>query len=76
MFDALIDFFESFIGMFSTIFDFLISIVEDIVFVTQLTGSFVVNIPNYFRWLPSECVVIVVAIFGIVCMYKILGREG
>lgn len=76
MFDALIGFFETFISMFTSLFNMAISLFSDIAYVVQLTGKFVVNVPNYFGWLPSECTVIITLIFSIVVLYKILGREG
>lgn len=57
-------------------FDFVIGIFEDIVYMIKLTGEFVADIPGYFSWLPAEAVALIVTIFGIVVIYKVLGREG
>lgn len=57
-------------------FDFIIDFFEDIVYVIKLTGEFVLGIPDYFSWLPAEAVALIVTIFGIVVIYKVLGREG
>lgn len=62
--------------MFTSVFDFLIGLVEDIVYVIKLCTSFVTKIPAYFAWLPSEAVAIVVVIFSVVVLYKVMGREG
>lgn len=78
---------ESFFYQFSQFFtwlqetvtslvDFLISFVNDLIFVVDLTARFVTNIPSYLNWLPSECLSIIIIAFGIVVVYKILGREG
>lgn len=56
--------------------DYLVDFVSDIVYVIKLTGEFVVDIPHYFSWLPSEITALIVAIFSVVVVYKILGREG
>lgn len=58
-----------------SLFDLIISFVQDIVYVVKLVGAFVVNIPSYFDWLPSGVVALIVSIFAVVVIYKILGRE-
>lgn len=59
-----------------SIFDFIVSFFQDIVYMIQLTGKVVLSIPDYFSWLPGELVTLLVILFGIVVIYKILGREG
>lgn len=61
---------------FSSIFDFVLDFFSDIAYVIKLTGEFVLGIPDYFSWLPPEAVALIVSIFGIVVIYKVLGREG
>lgn len=73
---AIVDFFAGLFDIIIAPIKFLISFIGDIVYVIQLTGNFVVNIPNYFGWLPSAYVSIIVSIFGVVVIYKVLGREG
>lgn len=58
------------------LFDFIFGFFEDIVYIIKITGVFLLKIPDYFAWLPSQCVSLVVVIFSIVVVYKILGREG
>lgn len=72
----IIEFLKGIGNAISSLIDFLISFVQDIVYIIQLTGKFVVNIPSYFSWLPSAAVALIVSIFGIVVIYKIMGREG
>lgn len=74
--DAIIKFLQGIIDGVTAALDFLVSFIEDIVYVVMLTGEFVLNIPNYFAWLPAPVLAIVVSIFGIVVIYKVLGREG
>lgn len=57
-------------------FDFLISFFGDLVYIVQLTGKFLLQIPSYFSWLPGELLAILGIIFAIVVIYKIMGREG
>lgn len=61
---------------FTSLYDFVIGIFEDIVYVIRLTAKFVAQIPEYFSWLPPEALALVVSIFAIVVIYKVLGREG
>lgn len=62
--------------LFISIYDFVIGFFSDIVYVIKLTAAFVANIPNYFSWLPSSVVALIVSIFAVVVIYKVLGREG
>lgn len=55
--------------------DFVISFFEDVAYVIKLTAAFVAKIPDYFGWLPSSLLVLVVSMFAIVVVYKVLGRE-
>lgn len=61
---------------FTSLYDFVISFFEDIVYIIRLTAGFVAKIPDYFSWLPSEALALVVSIFAVVVIYKVLGREG
>lgn len=73
---AIIDFFTGLFDIIVSLVDFVISFIQDIIYVIQLTGTFVTQIPNYFGWLPSAFVSVIVSIFAIVVVYKVLGREG
>lgn len=59
----------------TSIMDFLISFVTDLVYIVDLTGTFVLKIPIYLGWLPSQVLSIIVVCFGIVVLYKILRRR-
>ncbi len=73
---AIVDFFTGLFNIIVSLVEFVISFIGDIVYVIELTAVFVGNIPNYFGWLPSAFVSIIISIFSIVVIYKILGREG
>lgn len=60
----------------SAAIDFLISFIEDIVYIVKITGEFVLEIPTYLAWLPGPVLAIVVTVFGVVVIYKVMGREG
>ena len=76
MLSTIKDFFLGLADIISSLIDFVISLVEDIVYVVKLCGSFVVKIPDYFSWLPASVLALIITIFSIVVIYKILGREG
>lgn len=67
---------ESIFSFFKSIYDFVVSFFEDIVYIIQLTAAFVARIPSYFSWLPAEALTLIVALFAVVVIYKVLGREG
>lgn len=73
---AIIDFFKGIGDAITSCIDFLIGFIADIVYMIELTAKFVAEIPNYFSWLPGGVLAIIVAIFAIVVIYKVLGREG
>lgn len=73
---GILDFLQGIADGFTSVIDFIISMFEDLVYVVQLTGKFLASIPDYFSWLPSGVLALLVTIFGIVVVYKILGREG
>lgn len=76
MFSNIKDYIISIGELISSAFDFVIGFFEDIVYVVQLTGKFVLQISSYFAWLPAPVLTLVVAIFSVVVIYKVLGREG
>ena len=76
MLNTIKDFFLGLADVISSLVDFVINLIQDIVYVVKLCGSFVVKIPAYFLWLFSSVFVLIITIFSIVVIYKILGREG
>lgn len=70
------NFFVTIADVITSLVDFVVGMIEDLVYVVTLCGSFVLKIPTLFSWLPSEAVALIVTIFAIVVIYKILGREG
>lgn len=74
--DAIIEFFTGIVDLLTGAVDFLIGVIADIVYIAQLTAKAASSIPSYFTWLPSPVVAMIVTIFGVVVIYKILGREG
>lgn len=56
--------------------DFVVDLFQDLIYMIELLGEFIVNIPSYLSWLPAPVIAIIVTIFSIVVIYKIIGREG
>lgn len=73
---AIIDFFTGIGETINVILDFIISLFKDLIFMIQFVGKVLLNIPGYFDWLPAELVALLVVGFGLVAIYKLLGREG
>lgn len=73
---AILDFFVGIFEVISSLIQFVIDFIGDLVYVVQLTAQFVSNIPNYFAWMPAAIVSIIVSIFAVVVIYKVMGREG
>ncbi len=61
---------------FVALLDFVASFFQDVVYVVELTGSFLLVLPSYLSWLPGELAVIMVFALTVVVIYKIVGREG
>lgn len=76
MLETIKNFFLGMANVITSLIEFVVNMVEDLVYVVKLCTTFVAKIPNLFGWLPVECVVLIVALFGVVVAYKILGREG
>lgn len=74
--NAVVSFFKGIGDAITSAFDFLISLISDIVYMIQLTGKFLAQLPRYFSWMPAEISALLLILFAIVVIYKILGREG
>lgn len=74
--DTLLDFFSSIGEIIVSIVKFVISFFQDLIYVIKLTGKVVGQIPAFFSWMPAEIISLLVILFGVVVIYKILGREG
>lgn len=69
-------FLQTIVDAISTAIDFVVDFLADIVYIIELTGKTLLEIPSYFGWLPTAAVGILITIFSIVVIYKITGREG
>lgn len=72
IFDLLSSIGEAIIGLFN----FIVSFFMDLVYVVQLIGTILVQIPSFFAsWLPPEIASILVLIITVASVYKIAGRD-
>lgn len=74
--DAIIGFFTGIADLLSGAFEFLLNLVSDIVYTAQLIVKALASIPTFFTWLPPPVLALTVTIFGVVAIYKLIGREG
>lgn len=72
--NAVIGFFEGIGTAIVGAFDFLVSLVGDIVYLVQLTGKILGQLPTYFSWLPAPVLAVVLIALTIAVVYQILGR--
>lgn len=73
--DALIKLIKGFIKSVTSIVDFIVDFFADLVYVIELLGDFVGEIPGYFSWLPGTCVALIGTLFSIVVIYVVVGRK-
>lgn len=74
--EDILEFFEQLMESITSVVDFVISFFQDIVYIVEITGQVLAQIPSYFAWMPAEVVALLVTLFAIVVIYKIAGREG
>lgn len=75
MLDAIFQAINGIYEFFCNVVDFVTKIISDLVYVVQLIGDSVLQIPSYFSWLPASVVALLVTAFSIFVIYKILGRD-
>lgn len=75
MLQSIFDVLTSIGNFFTSIVEFLISFIGDLVYAIKLIGETVIQIPSYLGFLPSAVLAIFITIFSIVVIYKILGRD-
>lgn len=63
-------------SIITSIANFVLGLIEDLLYIVELIGQVVANLPSYFSWVPDEVYTALALIFVVVVIYKILGREG
>lgn len=72
---AIVDFLSGIGNAILAGIDFVVSFFEDLVYIIQLTGKFLAQLPSFFSWLPAPVVSVLLTTFAIVVVYKIAGRD-
>lgn len=76
MLDSILGFLETIGEYISTAWQFLVDFFKDLGELITLVGETVLKLPDYLSFLPEELLVPLLAVFTVVVLYKILGREG
>lgn len=74
--EAIVSMLESIGNFIASIVDVVLGLIQDILYIIEITAQTVASIPTYFTWMPSASLSLLVTIFGVVVVYKVLGREG
>ena len=72
---AIVDFLSSIGKSILQGIEIVISLFEDLVFIIQLTGKFLAQLPSFFSWLPTPVVSVLLTTFAIVLVFRIAGRD-
>lgn len=69
------DVLSSIANFFVSVWNFIINLIEDIVYVVKLAGQVIGEIPSFFTWMPASVLALLVALLGIVVVYKVINRD-
>lgn len=76
MFEFIGNLLQNILNFFSSLWELLVNLVNDVVFVVQSLAKVVTTIPQYFSWLPAGVLASLVVVIAVVVIYKVMGREG
>ena len=62
---------EAVVGFFA----FLYSLLLDLVYLVQLTGKMLAQIPAFFAWLPAPVLAVIVTTVTVAVLLKVIGRD-
>lgn len=74
--EDILDMIEGFVEMIESLIDFVMDLVQGLLYIYDLLFTIIGNLPSYLAWMPGSFSYLIIAIFGIVVIYKVLGREG
>lgn len=74
--DAIITFFQSIGNAITGLIDFLVSLIQDLVWLVQTLAWAMMQVPRLVAWLPTQIHALIITLFGVVMLYKLIGREG
>lgn len=72
---GIIEFFTGIGNAITSALHYLLSIIQDTVYVVSLLGQFLISIPTYFTWMPEQILVLITLLLTIAIIMKILGRS-
>lgn len=73
--DAIISFFAGIAEAVTGFFAFVFSLIMDLVYLVQVTGKMLAQIPVFFSWLPGPVLSLILTAITIAVLYKVLGRD-
>ena len=73
---GLISFFEGIGDAIVTAFQYLVSLIGDLVALVQGLLWATAQLPKFLFWLPGEIQAMILLLLSFAVLYKILGREG
>lgn len=74
--EAILEFLRLILEFVWSWIDYCLGFMSDLAFIVMLTGRYLLHLPQYFFWLPSELLTILLTTLTIVVIYKVIGREG
>lgn len=76
MLDSIFKGIQTIVQFFEAAWTFVVQLFADIGNLVSLLKEWLLAIPDLLGFLPASIVTLIVTGFGIVVLYKILGREG
>lgn len=76
MLDGIFKAIQTIVQFIEGLWTFLTQLFEDVVNLVTMLKDWLLALPNLLGFLPSSLVLLVMTGFGIVVLYKVLGREG
>lgn len=75
MFEFISETLTNIANFFKTAWDFVINFFKEIVYVIELLGSVIANMPSYLTWLPATVTTLIITGITIIVIYKVVGRS-
>jgi len=75
MLQGIFDLLKSIGEFFSNIVNFVIRLVQDLIYVVELMGQVIIKIPDYIGFLPSAVISVFLVALTVIVVYKIIGRD-
>lgn len=76
MLDGIFKAIQTIVQFIEGLWTFLTQFFEDVVNLVTMLKDWLLALPDLLGFLPSSLVLLVMTGFGIVVLYKVLGREG